>query len=243
MTRSDSDVKPGSTHPPERSGDYNDDLRELRDPRDMRALAHPTRLAILEALTLHGPLTATQAGELVGESASSCSFHLRSLARHGFVEETGDGRGRERPWRRIAMGTRMSAPYDSVAAEVAANALSDVFLDRFLARLREARRRRDELDPEWAKVQSDIESVLWLTPTELEKISETIVELAMSYRRRIDDPETRPEGSRPVELLYFAYSADIVSLKPETRAAVKAAGGPAARRGRGRTPRGSRPER
>jgi DNA-binding transcriptional ArsR family regulator len=209
----------------------------------MRALAHPTRLAILEALTLHGPLTATQAGELIGESASSCSFHLRSLARHGFVEETGEGRGRERPWRRVAIGTRMSSPYDSVQAEVAANALGDVFLDRYLSRLREARERRDELDPDWASVQSDIESLLWVTPEELEQINESIVELVMSFRRRLDHPEARPEGARPVELLYFAYSADLVSLKPETGKGVKGAGAPATRRGRGRTPRGSRPQR
>ena len=50
--------------------------RQLTDPRDMRALAHPTRIALLEVLGVYGPLTATRAGELIGESPSSCSFHL-----------------------------------------------------------------------------------------------------------------------------------------------------------------------
>src|SRR5919108_2121595 len=72
---------------------------ELTDPRALRALAHPIRLALLGALRREGPLTATQAGALVGESAASCSFHLRQLAKYGLVEEAGGGRGRERPWR------------------------------------------------------------------------------------------------------------------------------------------------
>jgi len=27
------------------------------------------------------------------------SWHLQTIAKYGFVEETGDGRGRSRPWR------------------------------------------------------------------------------------------------------------------------------------------------
>src|SRR5207247_1324602 len=68
---------------------------------ELRALSHPTRLALLEALDLNGPLTATEAGELVGESPSSCSFHLRTLARYGYVEGAEGGRGRQRPWKTV----------------------------------------------------------------------------------------------------------------------------------------------
>src|SRR4051794_27883368 len=67
--------------------------REVRDPRALRALAHPVRLELLERLT-DGPLTATQAASIVGESQASCSFHLRQLAKYGFVELAGDGAGR-----------------------------------------------------------------------------------------------------------------------------------------------------
>ena len=73
--------------------------RELTDPRAMRAMAHPVRLALMEALNHHGQLTATEAAEHVGESPSNCSFHLRQLAKYGFVEEAEGGTGRRRPWR------------------------------------------------------------------------------------------------------------------------------------------------
>jgi predicted transcriptional regulator len=60
---------------------------DLTDPKAMRALAHPLRWALLEALTHAGTLTATQASEMLGESPTNCAFHLRTLAKYGFVEE------------------------------------------------------------------------------------------------------------------------------------------------------------
>src|SRR6185437_9949446 len=72
---------------------------DLTDPKAMRALAHPLRWALLEALGHAGTLTATQASDMLGESPANCAFHLRTLARYGFVEEAGGGKGRERPWR------------------------------------------------------------------------------------------------------------------------------------------------
>ncbi|MGA7362323.1 MAG: helix-turn-helix domain-containing protein [Candidatus Dormiibacterota bacterium] len=49
----------------------------MSDAQTMRALSHPVRQALIETLTLDGPLTATQASERIGESPTTCSFHLR----------------------------------------------------------------------------------------------------------------------------------------------------------------------
>src|SRR5687767_497769 len=68
------------------------------DPERMRALAHPLRLALLQYLDDVGEATATQCARHTGESVANCSFHLRLLARYGFVEPA-EQRGRERPWR------------------------------------------------------------------------------------------------------------------------------------------------
>src|SRR5579872_2886079 len=80
-------------------------VTRLTDPRALRALAHPLRLKLVGVLRLHGPLTATRAGELLGESSASTSFHLRQLAKYGLVEEAGGGHGRERPWRATKLFT------------------------------------------------------------------------------------------------------------------------------------------
>src|SRR5882757_4005803 len=79
----------------------NGDVQALRDARSMRALAHPVRLQVLEILRDEGALTATEMGERIGESPANTAFHLRTLAKYGFVEEAGPVKGRSRPWRSV----------------------------------------------------------------------------------------------------------------------------------------------
>src|ERR1700761_2204857 len=75
----------------------------ITDARAMRAVAHPLRVALLEAMRRDGEITATRAAEMLGESPGNMSWHLQTLAKYGFVEETGEGRGRSRPWRVVSV--------------------------------------------------------------------------------------------------------------------------------------------
>jgi len=103
----------------------------IRDPRALRALAHPDRLAILERLTEDSPRTATELGAAVGISPSAASYHLRLLARFGLVVDAGGGAGRNRPW--SAAGTGFSfepAEHSEPAAEAAAQLLSSELVRR-----------------------------------------------------------------------------------------------------------------
>src|SRR5436309_138158 len=63
---------------------WRDRQLELTDPKAMRALAHPLRIELLRLL--REPRTATECAEALGESPQSCSYHLRTLAKYGFVE-------------------------------------------------------------------------------------------------------------------------------------------------------------
>src|SRR5215469_15363463 len=109
--------------------------RELTDPRTMRAITHPVRLALLEALTLEGPLTATRAAEIIGESPTTCSFHFRQLAKYGFVEEAGGGPGRLRPWRLSHRGISFTDLHDDPETAIATRALDRMLRARFVARM------------------------------------------------------------------------------------------------------------
>src|SRR5580692_11873917 len=84
----------------------------VTDPRALRALAHPVRLSLMGLLRTQGPLTATKAAELLGESSASASFHLRQLAKYGLVEEAGGGQGRERPWQAAELFTDVQSVTD-----------------------------------------------------------------------------------------------------------------------------------
>src|SRR6202161_2950114 len=99
------------------------ELRTVSDARTMRALAHPVRIALIEALTLGGAMTATEAGERIAESPTTCSFHLRQLAKYGLVEEAGGGKGRARPWRMTSIGMKFASAHDDPETEIAAGAL------------------------------------------------------------------------------------------------------------------------
>ena len=118
-------------------------MRRVDDAATMRAIAHPVRLALLEALGRHGPLTATEAAEIIGESPSACSFHLRMLAKYGLVEDAGGGTGRRRPWRRTdPAGFIFPAIDDDPQTSLAAEALSDLVWGRYLDRARAVLGRR-----------------------------------------------------------------------------------------------------
>ena len=144
----------------------------------MRALAHPTRLALLDHLHTVEQATATECADAVGDSPSSCSYHLRALARWGFVEEGGRGPGRERPWR--AAAARIEFEGDGLEATV----LRDELVGRQQQRLRNALRREHELSPRWRRAAQTSSATLELTPSELEELGERFEALLDEFRGR-----------------------------------------------------------
>src|ERR1700744_5974564 len=110
------------------------ELRKITDARTLRALAHPVRIALFEELSIGGAMTATEIGEQIGETATTCSFHLRQLAKYGFVEEAGGGAGRARPWRLTQVGMSFDSDNGDQQAEIASEAAIRLFRERQLAR-------------------------------------------------------------------------------------------------------------
>ena len=178
---------------------------KLTDPRALRAVAHPTRLALIGLLRRSGPLTATRAGELIGESAASCSFHLRQLAKYGLVEEAGGGRGRERPWRATAMVTEWPEISGSPEADAASELLSAVVAERYFEGVMGWLERRRDEPAEWREGAPFGDSILYLTASELADLGARLQELAAPYADRTADADQRPDGARAVSLLHIAF--------------------------------------
>jgi hypothetical protein len=188
----------------------------ITDPTVMRALAHPVRMGLIELFGVRETLTATQASEALGESPANCAFHLRTLAKYGFVEEAGGGRGRERPWKATAKSIRISlraADLESEQAQVAAGALEQVWHDRWYARVRDAFAIR-AWSPEWEEASGSSQILTFLTPEELRAVRDEIGAIVTRHldERRVD-PAKRPAGALPVEIVNFAYPRqDLVAL-------------------------------
>jgi DNA-binding Lrp family transcriptional regulator len=184
---------------------HDPDVRELTDPRAMRAMTHPVRLALLEALALEGPLTATRAAEVIGESPTTCSFHFRQLAKYGFVEQAATGPGRMRSWRLTRVGMRFTDVHDDPETQIAARVLSRTLRARSLARLEAYYELRSSYPVAWQEVTGSSEFLLYVTPEELRALDEEITAILHRYRDRIAHPETRPADALPVEVLLFGY--------------------------------------
>lgn len=171
----------------------------VTDARAMRALAHPVRVALLEAIRRDGEITATRAAELLGESPGNMSWHLQTLARYGFVEETGDGRGRSRPWRATSSSRQFVSDTGELESEIAGEALAQTFLERSYAQAREWLSRQAAYPADWRYASSMLDSVRYLTAEELAAAMADILAIYDRYSDR-DDKAKRPEGALPVHL-------------------------------------------
>ena len=179
----------------------------ISDPKMMRALAHPLRVALIEAIgqAESRTLTATEASELLGESPANCAFHLRTLAKYGFVEEAGGGRGRQRPWRLRYSGLEIQPPWDDQETRLAVQAAAGIWIDRWLTRARDQLMRITGYPAEWQMAAIASEYHLYLTAQEAEELSAGIDRLISPFKARWDDPSQRPASSLPYEALAFGY--------------------------------------
>lgn len=180
-------------------------VKWLTDPKALRALAHPTRLALVGMLRVHGQLTATQAGELLGESSASCSFHLRQLAKYGLVEEAGGGHGRERPWRATAMATAWPDVSEDPKVADAVGLLSTVIADHWMSDLRRWIEASPDEPDEWQQAAQFGDTFLYVTASELADLAKRIGELVDPYLDRQVNPELRPPDARLVSFLRVAH--------------------------------------
>jgi DNA-binding transcriptional ArsR family regulator len=176
--------------------------RRLRDPRELAALAHPVRIGIMELLTVSGPLTATELADRLDETPANCSWHLRKLAEHHFVEEAGGGIGRQRPWQVVQVGLAWDEEDASPAQVRAGRALEQLFLERQVTRFHQARAQlHDDGDTAWGEASGATQSASWLTLDELDQINAEIRAVLERHADRITDPAKRPPGSRLCELV------------------------------------------
>jgi DNA-binding transcriptional ArsR family regulator len=191
-------------------------MRQLTDPKDLRALAHPVRMSILEQLIVFGPLTASELADRIDETPANCSWHLRKLAEHGFVEEAGGGTGRARPWRAASRGLSWSEKDSSEASKLAGEALTAMLVDREVARYAEARRWLAVDEPPWREVGGSSQGAMWLTEDEFTELAEDLRGLVTRHLERIDDPSVRPPGSRLVTVMGWAMPAYHPDGRPVT---------------------------
>ncbi|MEE1619859.1 helix-turn-helix domain-containing protein [Zafaria sp. Z1313] len=169
------------------------------DPQSIRALAHPTRLALLDHLDSVEQATATECAEAIGESVASCSFHLRSLAQHGYIVP-GERRGREKPWKTPTTSRTQSIDPDAPGSVHAVSALAALSVQRQAERLRDYLRQAPSLPTSDVDLAGFLSSTFYATPEEMRQLRDEIQQAIDRFQGRVRNPEARPAGARKAHL-------------------------------------------
>lgn len=118
------------------------------DPRAITVLAHPLRARILSKLRLGGGGTSTSLAKLLDTNSGATSYHLRKLAEVGLVEETTEGKGKERWWRPTSDRHRFTA--SSLAGNADAEAAHDWLQRHYFGMLAERYNHWLDTAAEWS---------------------------------------------------------------------------------------------
>jgi DNA-binding transcriptional ArsR family regulator len=152
----------------------NEADRSIADPSALKALAHPLRVRLLATLREAGPATATELAKRLGTESGSTSYHLRVLAKHGFVEDTSGERRHPRERRWAAAHQLSSWSNTALAATAAGREASALMRRRQVEVLIEDVARFDDmvehLDPSWAEASGIGDLVVRLTPESLTEL-------------------------------------------------------------------------
>lgn len=173
------------------------------DARTMRAVAHPVRLDILYLLFREGPLTASRCAEILGLTPKVCSYHLNLLGRYGLIEETGEGKGRARPWRAVKGLNYVHRVDEDRETTSAADQLARTTVARDADIIANFVARRRELPQKWRNVSPMMSSPLTLTREQLKEFQGELHALLERYQG-LHEPDAHPVHAAiyavPVEL-------------------------------------------
>jgi hypothetical protein len=186
----------------------------ISSPQRIRALSHPLRLELIDVLS-DGPATATQCAALTGESVASCSFHLRMLAKYGYIEPAPRS-GRQKPWKLTSSSQEIRPDTDDPNSIRAVEAMAGVFVDREVERIHRWLAQATTETPEWIHGSSMTVSSIWATVEEMDEISKTAQALTERFAGRSSDPTTRPAGARAVRV-FAAVHPDIAKEERASR--------------------------
>lgn len=167
----------------------------VTDPLALRAMAHPLRLDLIEFLATVGPATAAECARQLSSTQASCSYHLRQLAKYGFVGQA-DPRAdaRERPW-------RLTDIEQSWSGEAGAAELERVFVQREADRIMSWQAVSTRQPEAWRGAGFVGGATLPLTAGEIAAVREQLFAVIEPYVARLTERSGWPAGYRFVRIM------------------------------------------
>jgi predicted ArsR family transcriptional regulator len=180
------------------------ELRRLElDPVRLKAMAHPLRVEILRVLQRRKRASVTSLAEELAETTGAMSYHLRQLARHGFVEQCDPGSaadspaspGRRQQWWQMAVDEIHSSGFGMLADAATSEAAE------FLLRESVTQNARDlahwyatatEWPMEWQRAHTAMTGNLDLDATQTRALADDLSALLSKYQQMEPGPDPRP---------------------------------------------------
>jgi DNA-binding transcriptional ArsR family regulator len=185
---------------------------QISHPTAIRALAHPLRLDLLDLLVAIGPATAAQCGRILGVPQANCSFHLRQLAKYGFVQEAGPGEDRrERRWQMPDPRLSFKTGHDTGPV---VGQLHQLLVERAMQAILDYSLQAEAESPEWRDHNLVAGGVAVMTAQETALVKEQLMALLEPYFARSVGAGLRPQpGERHVR--YFVAGTPMPDLSKE----------------------------
>ncbi|MCM3655924.1 helix-turn-helix domain-containing protein [Agromyces mediolanus] len=179
---------------------------ELHDLGRMRALANPARMRVLGLLRLDGPATVGRLSERLDEAPGSVSYHLQTLAKHGFVEEAPElARDRRERWWRSAHDYTSWDPLefrDDPATRAGLDEFRRQVLEGYHRELLDALAAEPALEADWVEASESADAAAHLTAAELRELSAELAAVRERWRGR---GRERRDGTRPVRFITHTF--------------------------------------
>jgi DNA-binding transcriptional ArsR family regulator len=182
------------------------------DASTIKALAHPMRVQILRILRVRKKASVTSLATELGETTGATSYHLRQLARHGFVEEFDDAAptekrsGRRQRWWRMAVDELHTTGFgfmDDADTRAAFSFLLREDLDERSRRLGNWFATARDWPEEWQRASTDMSGNLELDPLQTRALADELAAVVARYRELAPGP-----GTRIVDVQYAVFPTD-----------------------------------
>jgi DNA-binding transcriptional ArsR family regulator len=190
--------------------------KRLTDPKELRAFAHPLRTRLLMELYARNEANATALADAIGEPVNKVSFHLRLLARYGFIVEAPERArdGRDRWWRpAYPDGIDWDELISSHPKLVAAT--HNQGMERALAQIRAFFSDANKQLPDWWQGKAfSHDWYLSLTPAEVTAFDQEYLDLCFRWRDRIAAKLAAGDSDPRASFAIFIYGFPL-SFPPE----------------------------
>ncbi len=162
------------------------------DTSALKALAHPDRLRMLGILRFDGPDTASGLARRMGLNSGATSYHLRQLAKYGFIEPAEDiGNKRDRWWRARADAGSLDPVDQEGDAQQAAMAMVAGLISQHILLMQRALGQFPGQPPEWQAASNVSDYTYSMTADEALTFKEKVLAMLWDQMQK-----TPPSGRR-----------------------------------------------